>query len=72
MEYEYTVFIEQDEDGVYIATVPTIRGCHSWGDTMEEALENIREAIQLHIESRQELGEPIPQEAVTRKVRVPA
>ncbi len=72
MEHEYTVVIEKDESGAYIAVVPAIRGCHSWGETEEEALENVREAIQLHIEARQELGEPVPREVATHKVRIPA
>ena len=36
MEYEFTVLIAQDEDGVYIATVPALQGCHTAGDTEEE------------------------------------
>jgi predicted RNase H-like HicB family nuclease len=70
MGYEFTVVIEQDEDGVYIALVPAIPGCHSWGDTEEEALENVKEAIRLHIEARRDLGEPVPREVATRRVRV--
>lgn len=41
MEYEYTVVIEQDEDGVFIATVPALPGCNSFGDTEEEAREHL-------------------------------
>ena len=72
MEYEFTVLIERDESGAYIAIVPALQGCHSWGDTEEEALANVREAIELHIESREDLGEPIPREVATRKVRISA
>lgn len=50
MEYEYTVLIEQDEDGVYIASVPALRGCHTAGDTEDEALAMARDAIQLYLE----------------------
>lgn len=59
-KYRYTIVIEQDEDGVYISSCPAIQGCHSQGDTYEEAVENLRDVIRLHIEARRELGEPIP------------
>jgi predicted RNase H-like HicB family nuclease len=44
---EFTVFIEQDEDGVYIGSVPSISGCHAQGDTQEELLKNLSEVIRL-------------------------
>ena len=58
----YTVVIEQDEDGVHISSCPALQGCHSNGETYGEALENLKEAIQLHIEARQIVGDPIPVE----------
>ena len=51
MQSEFTVVIEWDEDGVYIATVPALPGCHTAGDTEEEVLELIKDAIRLHIEA---------------------
>lgn len=69
-EYEFTVIIEQDEDGVYIAVCPALQGCRSEGDTEAEAREMIRDAIRLHIESRLALGEPIPHEVSSERVRV--
>ncbi len=39
--------IEEDEDGIYIISCPSFNGCHSYGKTIEEALINIREAIDL-------------------------
>jgi len=47
MDYHLPVLIEQDEDGVFIVSAPTLRGCHSYGDTMEEAMKNIAEAVVL-------------------------
>lgn len=44
------VLLEPSEDGGYTVTVPSLPGCISEGDTREEALANIREAIQLHLE----------------------
>ena len=70
MTYEFTVVIEQDEDGAFIAICPALQGCHTAGDTQEEALELIKDAIRLHIEARLELGEPIYQEVGSRKVSV--
>ena len=58
--YEFSVIVERDEDGVYIASCPALQGCYSQGDTYEEALANLQDAIKLHIEARRSLGEPIP------------
>lgn len=57
---KYRVLIEQDEDGVFVAEVPSLPGCVSQGDTRAEALENVQEAIQLYLESLQAHDEPIP------------
>jgi predicted RNase H-like HicB family nuclease len=52
------VVIEQDEDGYFIAHVPALKSCWSQGKTREEALENIREAIDLYLEPDEaELGD---------------
>jgi predicted RNase H-like HicB family nuclease len=60
-ECEYPVVIEYDaEEDVYLADCPLLPGCYTDGKTFEEALENIRDAIQLVIESRQAVGDPIP------------
>ncbi|MBI2543130.1 MAG: type II toxin-antitoxin system HicB family antitoxin [Candidatus Aenigmarchaeota archaeon] len=48
---EFTVLIERDEDGYYVAEVPDIRGCYTQGKTIEEVLKNIREVIQLCLEA---------------------
>ena len=58
--YRFSVIIEKSEDG-YFASCSELQGCYSQGDTYEEALENIRDAIQLHIEDRTEDNEEIPQ-----------
>jgi predicted RNase H-like HicB family nuclease len=58
-DYKFTVVVERDEDGLYIASVPLLQGCYTQGETYEEALENIKDAIRLHIEARRSLGEPI-------------
>lgn len=44
------IIVEIDEDSFYIVSCPTFKGCHSYGKTINEALDNIREAIQLCLE----------------------
>ncbi len=58
-DYEFTVVIERDEDGRYLAICPALRGCYTEGETLDEARELIEDAIRLHIEDRIALGEPI-------------
>ncbi len=62
--YSYSVFYESVPEGGFVATVPALPGCHTQGDTLEETEENIKEAIQLYLESLAAEGEPIyPPEA---------
>ena len=56
----YRVLIEQDEDGKFTATVPELPGCLSCGSTRDEALKNVKEAIETYLESLQEHNEPVP------------
>ena len=63
-----TVNIDRDEDGIWIVECPSIPGCVSQGSTREEALENVKEAIQLCLEVRAEQGLPLTVE--TRQVEV--
>ncbi len=51
---DFTVLIEQDEDGIYIARVPGLEGCYTQGKTLESLLERIREAIEVCIEGDKE------------------
>ena len=57
---KYRVLLEQDEDGIYVAQVPALPGCISQGKTRDEVLQNIREAIELYIESLEAHNEPVP------------
>lgn len=57
--YRLAIVIEKDEDG-YFVMCPELQGCYSQGDTYEEAISNIREAIALHIADRLESGEDLP------------
>ncbi len=58
--YRFSVIIEKDADG-YIAFCPELQGCYTQGDSYEEVLKNIRDAINLHIKDRIENGEEVPQ-----------
>lgn len=58
--YEFPVVIEKDEKDYYFAYAPSLQGCYTQGKSHIEALENIKEAIELHLEDRRANGEPIP------------
>ncbi|GAA3992507.1 type II toxin-antitoxin system HicB family antitoxin [Mucilaginibacter dorajii] len=51
-KYHFPIVVEVDEDGVYIVSCPTFKGCHSYGSTIDEALENLREVIELCMEEQ--------------------
>ncbi len=57
---KYRILIEQDEDGVFVAEVPSLPGCISQGSTRTEAVHNIKEAIEGYIESLKKHNEPVP------------
>jgi predicted RNase H-like HicB family nuclease len=62
MSLKFRVILEPNESGGYTVTVPILPGCISEGDNKKEALANIKEAIELYVESLQADGEPIPAE----------
>ncbi len=68
--YKFTVVFEPEESqkNVYNVYVPALPGCHSFGESLAEAHYNIREAIELYLETLLEEGEPIPRD---KKVKVP-
>jgi len=57
---KYRIFIEQDEDGIFVAECPTLPGCISQGKSRKEVLENIQDAIRGYLESLKKHDEPIP------------
>lgn len=61
--YDFKVILEPDETGGYVVTCPSLPGCYSQGETVEEALTNIREAVELCLEDMQARGEEIPDPA---------
>ena len=68
----FTVVLEKEEIGGYSVSVPVLRGCLSQGETREEALANIREAIGLYLEVLREDGDPIPTEEGREFVEIEA
>lgn len=57
---KFRVLIDQDEDGVFVAQVPSLPGCITQGASRQEAVSNAQEAIEAYLESLNERGEPIP------------
>ena len=68
-KYAFPVVIEKDEDG-FFAVCPSLQGCYTQGDTYEGVLKNIKDVIELHVESRLENGEDIPRYEIYRVITV--
>jgi len=66
----YTVIIHKAEEGGYWAEVPALPGCFSQGETVEEVLKNVREAIEAHLQALREEGREIPGEGEVLLARV--
>ena len=62
---DFKVFLEPDEDGGYVVVCPSLQGCYSQGETVDEALSNIKEAIELCLEDMEASGEAIPDPSKT-------
>ncbi|MGB7553319.1 MAG: type II toxin-antitoxin system HicB family antitoxin [Candidatus Korobacteraceae bacterium] len=62
--YRFTVIFEKENEGGYHVFCPTLPGCHTQSETVEEGVSNVREAIQLYVETLLEDGLPIPQEDI--------
>ena len=60
--HRYTVILDREADGGFHASCPALPGCHSQGDTLDETLQNVREAIEVYLESLVAHGEPMPRE----------
>jgi len=52
--WEFSVVILEDESGGYIAVVPELPGCHTQGDSLDEVIKNVKEAIELYLETLSE------------------
>ena len=67
MAHRYTVIFEKEAEGGYHVFCPVLPGCHTQSETIEEGTKNIREAMELYIESLREDGLPIPEEDILIK-----
>ncbi len=68
----YTVILESEEEGGFHIWCPALKGCHSQGDTQEEALDNIQEAIAAYLESLRDEGSPLPADVTVQQVETAA
>jgi len=59
MGHDFDVIIERDSEGYYIASVPTLPGCHTQARSLDERYERIKEAIALYLEVEGEIPEPL-------------
>jgi predicted RNase H-like HicB family nuclease len=59
---QYTVVVHSAEEGGYWVDVPSLPGCFSQGETIDEAMNNVREAIELHIQGLKDDGQEVPKE----------
>jgi predicted RNase H-like HicB family nuclease len=67
MARRFTVILEKEEEGGYHVFCPALPGCHTQSQTIEDGIRNIREAIELYIESLVEDGLPVPEEDILIK-----
>ena len=68
----YTVILEPEEEGGFHVWCPALKGCHSQGDTKEEALTNIQEAIAAYLESLREDRVPFPKDVTIQQIEAAA
>ena len=68
--YHFTVVVEKDEEGRFLAICPALQGCYTEGESEAEAISLIQDAIKLHLADRIEMGEPIYEEVGVSKVKV--
>ena len=59
MDRKFVIVLTEDESGGIVAEWPSLPGCYSQGETRDDAIENIREAIELSLETRQAQGSPV-------------
>jgi predicted RNase H-like HicB family nuclease len=65
------ILVEQDEDNFYIVSCPVFKGCHSYGSTIDQALSNIKEVIDMCIEEEKEKTSEINRFVGFREIQVP-
>jgi predicted RNase H-like HicB family nuclease len=69
---DFSVVVERDEDGLYVATVPSLPGCHTQARSLDTLMERIREAISLHLEEDADESRTTLEFVGVQRVSVPA
>jgi predicted RNase H-like HicB family nuclease len=69
---DFNVVVERDEDGLYVASVPSLPGCHTQAKSLDELMERIREAISLHLEENEGEASPHLEFVGIQRISVPA
>ncbi len=70
-EYTFTAVFEPEPDGGYTVHFPALRGCITYGQTLDEARDMAEEALELYLESLREDDLPIPEDAVSQPIQEP-
>ena len=68
--YNFTIIVEKDETGKFLAICPALQGCYTEGDTIKQAMVLIKDAMRLHIEDRIENNEPIYDEIKSQRLKI--
>ncbi len=72
MTKEFSVIVERDEDGLYVASVPSLPGCHTQAHSLDTLMERVREAIALHLEAEPDADVPALELVGVQRVSIPA
>jgi len=72
MQRDFTVVVERDEDGNYVASVPALSGCHTQARSLDELIERVQEAIAVCLEDDDATGRPHLEFVGVQRVTVPA
>jgi predicted RNase H-like HicB family nuclease len=68
--YQFTIIVQRDEEGNYLAICPALQGCYAEGETADEAVSFLKDVVQLHIEDRRSNNEPIYEELFARQLDI--
>ena len=70
--YHFTIVVQQDEEGNFLALCPAMQGCYAEGETREDAISYLEDVIKLHLEDRIQRGEVIYEEVFSERITVAA
>ncbi|MFP4402430.1 MAG: type II toxin-antitoxin system HicB family antitoxin [Candidatus Nanoarchaeia archaeon] len=70
MRKSYTAIIEQDEDGMYVGRVPELRGCVTQAETMDELIINLKDAINLYLDTTEKSNVEVSKFVGTQQIEI--